>query len=297
MLFFFSSCGAPKPHSTTAQNYDQGKLKVFFEHLMIRERGLYTLLGSKPMTEFDVDIGISNNVKDAREQWRKTPFLYQTTQDAHQVITDIEVEVTFEEHLDYWKTNSHLNHKQYWEYWSQIQADLMGKNFLMVVRGKPTDDQRLGLFINVANTVFLLKKFKTQFEQETGVSFDPTTILTEIENLDSFFWDKVFHNHYLFGLVLGFGEKNSYLYHWADKNLKPDQLQTICPNLLNIEVVDDLFFQKNLKISDLQLPLFGVYSIYDETLEQYRCERERIKQHFHGQDFVQLVLEHLKRDH
>ncbi len=32
----------------------QDEITIFLENLMIRDGGLYTLLGSKPMTEFDI---------------------------------------------------------------------------------------------------------------------------------------------------------------------------------------------------------------------------------------------------
>src|SRR3972149_6054614 len=52
-LLLFSSC-----QRTIKEPLPERQLcRLFLEHLMIREGGLYTLLGSKPMTEFEINEG------------------------------------------------------------------------------------------------------------------------------------------------------------------------------------------------------------------------------------------------
>ena len=98
--------------------------------------------------------------------------------------------------------------------------------------------------------------------------------ISELKNGGSKFWDKIFKedNHYLLGLVLGFGEINSKLFNEECNGNKKrvDQRvnHTSLEELKNI-LKDDLF------IEDLCIPQFISYQAEDELVNHYKKGRKK----------------------
>ena len=96
-----------------------------------------------------------------------------------------------------------LDVKSLWEILEVFQNDYLGSMFIL------TKDESWGsgLFINVPLATKILEEFYEDFSSFTGCSFAPKTAVYLLGNETNVFWQKIKNNHYLIGLLLGFGRK------------------------------------------------------------------------------------------
>jgi hypothetical protein len=71
---------------------------------------------------------------------------------------------------------------------------------------------RAAFLVNIAATTYLLKNRYGEFRNFVGFDFDPLSIVFEIEDDESPFWNKVVTDEYFLGLVLGYGDMNAWLH-------------------------------------------------------------------------------------
>lgn len=273
-LFFLIGCSQPKSNKSLEQ--------LFLENVMIREKGLYVLMGSKPLSCFEVkDIYSMSTAKFAYQQYQKE---------------NPNSQISFEEFQKQRKSSLpqlplRLCFEKLWNHWNEKINSSISPCYQFVSRKSPFNPEvNFGLFINVPSTTYVLKKNYDSFSEITGISFDPFTILNEISNNDSLFWERVFHSHYLMGLLFGFGERNAFFFDWgAQHNAFP-------PDQQRLELSDKRFVDENktnVSCADLKLPLFGSFTIEDPCLEKYKNERNYILQQFKGKDFMTVVMQWL----
>lgn len=284
---WFSSCSTP-----SSTPFVDEPTRHFLEHVMIREKGLFTLLGSKPMTEFDVTNGTGLTEEEMFQDFEKAKSYW-----VHDHNEEATMPATYEDFLKYWRALFYLNNKKHWLIWKEQQVQYLGKRYLMVERPTPFGDGKMGLFVNVPLTTYLLHKHQKEFETTLGFSFDPETILNEIIDPDSVFWTRSFQSHYLFGLLMGYGDQNAFLFSWHQKAFPHSPLGAYFDHIPSAEPSTGYVFKKKVSVQDLSLPLFGTFTIYDETREQYRNERKKILEFYIHKDFAQTTLSLLKFDH
>lgn len=277
-------------------------IRIFLENLMIRESGLYTLLGSKPMTLFNmtdsVDISEEGLLKSYLELKK---FMEKTESDSepHKAKISLPDYETYKNKCFIgYKAFPFFHKKRLWEVWQAAYPHLSTPLYKLFSRrlSKEKPDAMVGLFINVPQTVHVLRKYRSEFYQFTGMEFDTDKILDTIEDENSIFWDRVLTNHFLLGLLLGYGEKNAYLFDWITKNTLSPQSMSIArfPELSRIEQDVKKTMKKSITIEDLPIPYFVTFEISDETVERYKKEREKIIPFFKDKDFVPCVLRCLK---
>lgn len=287
LFFILFSTGCTQKITSKQPASEERLRRLFLEHLMIREGGLYTLLGSKPMTYFDVSQGFPEN-----------PELQQ--QEYHTYVTLLEKDrpdkkkPTLEEYIFQKKQEIHLDFRKLWEFWKKHHPPALGEKYVIMTSPDSDQTEEHGLFINIPNTIYILKRHQDTFKKETGVAYNPDTILGEISNKKSSFWTKVFSNSYLFGILMGYGERNSKIWTWCSENDKIATIRLGFHGHPEVNEIGSVFFKIDLKPSDLLLPMYVSFSIYDETLETYRKERESIIQYFESKDFISTVLSLLK---
>jgi len=230
---------------------------------MITHSGLYTLLGIKPVTEFDI-----LTTKPSHEQLVKIyESLPQRARD----------EASFEEVSAHFKEEYEL-----WDAWSKIKSEYMGGNFRFFADLNRKDRV---IFANLAAVALVLDKYYDDFKKAYGRDFDPTEVVYSIDLADSEFWKVCFSNHYLSGLLYGFGRSNSKLFSWEKQRKKPGSARGYSYKYslpLN-----------NPSIVQLPIPSFIVYSPLDKKLLFYREMREKIIQLYEGNDFKELTLKFL----
>lgn len=179
---------------------------------------------------------------------------------------------------------SRLDCKQLWRDWKKVEKKCLGKQFLFVEYEKWEN----GIFINIPAAAYVFKKYYNEFVKVVGQQFDPYTAVYKIGNSADPFWNAVEKNHYLMGLLLGFGEKNSQFFQWeSDKGLQYQRSASVF----------DLGTDKNpqvLNITDLTIPPFATYGLIDDQVERYKEEREKIIQFYKGKEFTEHTLRILK---
>lgn len=256
---------------------------------MIRENGLYTLMGSKPISTFY----IADGMPETEEGFKVIYAQYLSRPKRNPA----DIPLSYEEfHKEYENTPLYFRHRQLWETWEATTKGKISPRYRFVLQRDPLDKRNdAGLFINVPNTLYVLKFHYSAFARITGLSFDPDKILDEISDNSSPFWRKAFESHYLMGLLFGYGEKNAALFEWEIQNNSP--LPTVkLSEQRTIDQTAEICFQERVTLSDLKLPLFGVYSLGDPTIKKYQKEKKYITKQLRGKDFTKVVWAWLSGD-
>lgn len=244
---------------------DKERVEKFLKHVMIENEGIYTLLGSKPMTTFSTSPFIDDEEKQVMyaaqsEQFKKYIFLKKFTP-------------------------CKADCQQLWKDWKKVEKKYIGNQFLFVEFEKWEE----GILINIPSVAFILNKYRDAFVKITGQQFDPNKVIYQIGKSSDLFWSKVEENHYLLGLLLGFGEKNAQYFQWENDKGKHYQTRRLSAE----DLVPDKN-PRNLTIEDLIIPPFVIYTVIDDQVEKYKMEREQIVQLYQNQDFAEFTVNILK---
>ena len=267
-LFLFSGCSSN----------DKSEELLFLENVMIREGGLYVLMGSKPMCSFPIE---DSGFPESDEEIERAYNLYASEIGS---ISPKESPISYDKFLQNCRNCTHLHHRKLWETNEKKLKASVGPRYRFVVRRNPFGEQRkTGLFINVPNMLLTLKKYYQEFLEVYGKAFEPEVVLNELSDENSAFWSSVFSSNYTQGLLFGYGRHNSYEFDWQMKNA-PD-----FPHISNNEYEIETLMRRNIKFSDLRLPSISIYSVNDNKIEKYRKEREQILKELDGKDFEQTV--------
>jgi len=268
-LVFLSTillCGFQQSEKFDPTPINKERAEKFLKHLMVENIGIYTLVGSKPMTSFSVV-----PVIDITE--KKLIYDSKTAQ--------------FKQHISFEKfklTKADCN--KLWEDWREVEDQYLGRQFRIVENDKTGG----GIFINIPATTLVFDKWHEDFARITGLTFDPIEAAYCIGDESSRFWQKVQGNHYLLGLLLGFGEQNAKLFQWEEEKKMHYPLRrgtSILPGHTGKAAHE-------LDIQDLDVPGFIVYQVIDEQLEKYKIEREKCIELYKGRDFFELTTQLLK---
>ncbi len=245
---------------------DKARVELFLKHALIEECGIYTLLGSKPMTGVSIAPIID-------EQEKKKLYSAQTEQ--------------FRKYISFAKFRpTREDARKLWNDWKKMEHKYLGDQFF-IQEDKDFGD---GLLVNVLTVTYILEKYYEDFEKIIGEPFDPEKVVYRIgDGLDSL-WKKIKKNHYLLGLLFGFGEKNSKYFNWEKKKkIHYPQRRSSC-----FSPAGSGMPAHELQIEDLDLPAFVSYQVIDEQVEKYRMERDRCIELFKGKDFCELAVSILK---
>lgn len=176
--------------------------------------------------------------------------------------------------------------RKLWEDWRLVESQYVGKQFRIVEDEKWNE----GIFINIPATILVLDKWHEDFVKVTGVDFEPFEAIQFIGDKSSPFWQKVQKNHFLLGLLFGFGEPNAKYFQWEhEKKVQYPLRRGTCaiPGHTGKPA-------HKLKVEDLDVPSFIIYQAIDEQLDKYKLEREKCIVMYKGQDFYKLTTELLK---
>lgn len=269
-LVFLCNCASP----------EKTQKQLFLENVMIRECGLYVLMGSKPMCCFDIEDGFSDSHQKARYE------KYLSNVDNSSIPP-----MSYDEFKQEHTLPFRLHHRVLWKDWNENKQSSISPCYKFVSRRAPFDQEsELGYFINVPSTTHLLKKHYAFFAQITGIDFDMYQILNEISDNDSIFWEKTFQSHYLMGLLFGFGERNAFFFDWGVRN------NSFPPAHRKKGQEPANWSKSQVSCSDLKLPLYGVFLIDDASVKKYEKERKHIMKQLKGKDFVKVVETRLSGD-
>ena len=125
------------------------------------------------------------------------------------------------------------------------------------------------------------------------MDFDPAIFSREIGSGSSETW-KTFEKNgtsFLWGLLFGFGEKNSKFFQWEQEKSISFPFRVASYDLPSFKKRP---LPRDEKIENLGIPQFVVYQPIDEVVEKYLLEKERIIQIYQGKDFAETTVAFLK---
>ena len=263
LLFFVSGCNIKKPNPYKLSQEDYQALKDFFEGFLFREGGVYTLFGEKPIT-FDILSDFST-----LEEEGSLPKI----------------------------KNSWLNG------WKKVSHRLKTPLFLLTERSSPFSKENRAVFlVNIEATASMLKTRYSEFRNFIGYDFDPLSIVFDIEDSESIFWDKILTDDYFLGLVLGYGDINAWLHKCCFEDYKngkfggknQDKIKAFLSKILNRTPTSHNF--ANCKEDILfALPTFGCFNSRQSLffIKKYKKDRERIRKIYKGKDLITVTLDRL----
>jgi hypothetical protein len=267
---------------------EKNEAQLFLENVMVREGGLYVLMGSKPMSTFAIDTGFPETEEERERYYEKR------VRDLKKYNPTASPD-SYEDFTEMCKNAVYRQNRRLWRTWEQSMKNRLSPQYKFAAR-RAFADHKEGLFINVPSTIYVLKAHYTAFLRITGIRFNPDTILEEISDEDSPFWERTFESHYLTGLLFGYGERNAVCFDWAMRTRMSLPALKI-EGQPNPNQLKEIIVKRDIKPSDLKLPLFGVYSVDDPTIEKYRKERTYILKELKGGDFIEKIMSLLTEVH
>lgn len=253
-LFFFKKFTSPShnPH-----------FRRFVDHAMLREGGLYTLLGSKPVTWIDMSYSPPNG-EEKLLFWESLS----NNQKIHYSVDD----------LDFPKYNA----KKIAANWVKIQQKYLGRNFNIV----PYENSVF--FINQPVLLNFIEENRDLFAEILGKPMQPIEVLNCIGDQSSSLWQAFLKNHFAMGLLLGYGIHNAKCFAFLVCG------EDVPPSHLVDEGPSTILYEEHPKIGQLQLPMFRVFEGGEDVIDKYERERIQIKRYFQGKNFYQTVYEKMQ---
>jgi hypothetical protein len=273
--FFLSSfsCESPKTNSLIAKE-DREVVDFFLRYIAISELGAYTIFGSKPVTE--IYIPQLQTEAQLKTQYEKMP-------------EDFRKKISFKK----FNTTKQVEElREMSSKWIKIQHKYVGDQFIIHF----DDEMRSCYLINIPQVVYVLREHYETFSKILGIDFDPAIASREIGNKSSEFW-KNFEkkgNAFLWGLLFGYGEKNSKLYQWEQE--KSISFPFRVASYQSPWLPKRRFYGSGSRedIENIDIPQFVIYQPVDETVGRYLFEKEQIIQIYKNRDFAETTVAFLK---
>ena len=194
IVFVFSSCSKSpeKKASFDLTKEERAWMEDFFRGIMIEERGVYTLWGTKPVTEIIID--------------------YYTDEDKQALLKQMS-----KEQLENGVLCKDYCLGENWEKWEKMRERFSINRYLLFK--KPHSDRKLAYlyFVDILKLSATLQEHYDLFSRETGLDFDPLQVVLNIEQGSEFWdlvWDKSVNNAALLGVLFGYGIKNAFCFQW-----------------------------------------------------------------------------------
>lgn len=261
------------------------EITLFLENVMIREGGMFTLVGSKPMTIFKVENEIPSSNQELLAQY----------EEAITIDTNLQEKLSFEDYkasISYLQKLKHLRYENLWSVWSKSYPGTKNEKYIFATRRASFGEGKIGVFANVPLIIYALTVHKKLFEDSLLISFDPHEIVWELAQENSRFWDRVFGHHFLLGILLGYGEKNAFIYNWEQNNQLKKYSRILMTN--QSSNYPKKLLKEHISVSDLLIPQFFSYCIYEPIVEKYQQERNNIIKNFSKKHFCSAVLDLLE---
>ncbi len=318
-LMLFTACSSP--YSEPSKKFELTDeehlwLEKFFRYFMLHETAIYTLAGSKPLTEMILcyqDIPEEQLREEKREDYLYFLLNRSNEKDVkfYKKLSPLEKE---EKALLINDKDFIYNIEELWEKWEKIQHRFsIKKRFLLLKQERPREDWKEIfpnytaiydiLFVDVLKTALVIQENYELFRKAVGYDFDPFEVVFELENKHSNFWGKLegkegWRYATLWGLLYGFGKENAFSYTWKGRSTKEPhrtekeklwaanlQSQSSCKNRPSGSE------EGAFTISNFTTPIFKSFIENDPVVAKYEAERESIRQLYKGKDFVSCTLE------
>ena len=244
----------------------------FFNDLMLDQSAIYTLWGSKPLTFATAYLMDSYSEEEIQAYYDN---LSEEEKKNGRIVEDYDL-------------------PENWEKWEKISAKFPIKRYLLFRSKFDAEDPHSFyiFFVNVLKTATVIQENYQLFRDTVGFDFDPLEVTLQIQNQDSEFWKIAFHRSLLVGILCGFGRDNSWAFHWKHKG-NSKTCGHFLENLKHTSSTKSLRGKVKIDLNNFRIPSFASFDTNDAVVEKYTQERERIKQLYKDQDFLDLTLERL----
>lgn len=265
IVLFLVSCSKTES-SRRFSLEDRAWIEKFLKDVMLDESGIYTLFGSKPLTRFPV---FSYSEEEYREAYAA---------------------MSEEERKNALVLYSYDLPKN-WKKWQQFQALFPSGRYVLFEQTIPdTSKEFMICFADLAKVAVCLEKYYPIFQRVTKQDFNPLQEALFLQE-GSPFWDTVFTDSVLVGILYGYGEENSLLFSW--KHSASLEIPTHFREMLRFHFSNKK--ERTMQnLDDFDLPVFASFSdLQDPIIERYKRERNEIQQLYKDKDFVNFTLEKL----
>ncbi len=275
IVFFAQSCQPRKTKRIDQTTYEVSAeerlwMTKLFDNILFWEHGIYTLWGSKPITE----IVLSHYTNDELAQIEKTASL-NPSNNGYLVEGDLE---------------------ENWGKWEAVQSRFPMKRYLLFKSHDSVDGRHSFVyFVNILKTATVIQENYDLFSKAVGFDFHPLEVVLEMPNHESMFWNRLNNScdsPMLWGILFGFGRQNSHCFYWKHFD---------CPK------IGERFFDQfpgqfsnpeptgmiRISAQNFTLPTFVSFSDEDEVLERYKIERKKILQIYLKGDRLDITLQKL----
>jgi hypothetical protein len=287
ILLFLQGC----ERKTTSYESEKFILDKFFKYLMLNESGIYTLIGSKPITDIWF---LCENQDEQIKRWGK---LSEKEKENRVLLfnkdkkTDMDFYRTLPKKLR--KRAFVIPDKDYLidfecfvENWNLIKKVPCSNRYLLVGKEGFSKKEKEGVFrivfVDVLKTALVIQENYSLFKDFVGFDFDPVSVIMELKEDKSIFWDKLKgeESSFLWGILYGFGKENSLCYLWKHKH-----------KFLNkIESFDSEEFIPTPSLRNFSIPAFASFFENDPVVKKYKNERNAIQKEYQGKDFLNHTL-------
>jgi len=236
----------------------------FFQNLLLVDAGVYTLLGSKPITRI--------NLENFTEEEKQAYYAGLS-----------------QEELDKALILKNYCLSQNWENWKRVSNRFPLKRYMLFDKIYEEGTHVL-YFVNIFQAAVVIQENYEAFHKVVQYEFNPLDAVLEIQDKDSKFWNAIQDNFLLWGLLLGYGKVNSYAFFW--KHQSPSSavthfMNSLTENPRNDELIGEVEFTP----SNFDIPSFISFESNKKTINHYRKEKENIKKMYAKQDFVEFTLD------
>jgi len=238
LLIFFQSCSCKNE-----------KIEAFLYDFMIEEGGCYTLLGDKPMTSMLI-------MKASPEKFAIEALSPKSREN-----------VIFIENRVY----------KNFSVWKKWIDNFKTNNFCFVEVDLPFDSSCSELFfINLRAAERIIGEHMDAFHQRMGSDWTSSFLVKRLKEGDRQLWQQLLVDHYLSGLLYGYGQENVLYFCETEGN-----------RIFSHEIDE-------LKEEDfIPIPTYAVCKRQDPTTEKYRSEKTRIQNILRGKKLLDSIPPYL----
>jgi hypothetical protein len=245
-------------------------MEKFFDDLLFVEGGVYTLWGSKPITEI---VLYHHSQEEIDEMQRVAP----------------------EENLENCYIVKNYDLPENWERWEKISSRFPLPKYLLF-RSHYTEDRKISFiyFVNILRTASVIEENYEIFQRAVGFDFHPLEVVLEMPNQDSIFWKKIRSapkSPVLWGLLFGYGKANAYAFYW--KHFDSPACETFFSKFPNQFSHSGPNGKTEISFKNFEIPAFASFGEEDEMVIQYEKERQKIHKIYRGRDHLDLTLQKL----
>lgn len=259
---------------------DQILLEAFLRALIFEEDGAYVLLGDKPLA--------ITGYFDNCEEDEVLPMFFR----------------------NYWKLNWML--RRGYETWEKYQHLFFSKKFILKAIKTPNNNLVVISLINREAFSRKVNQHLDDFRTILGTTFDPFELLEKHLKEDREIFEVIKCHEGLFGILLGYGRNNAWLFHERARTYYDPYTFTLSINPRPAKPFQSIqeeraFYAKKLQrfppskklrsLSFLTLPYFLADLESDETKDLYQkyCkERQAVLKAYSGGDFLKVTLKKLE---